>query len=139
MFRVLLWGGDVPQFLSETRIKREWPNHTVFAAPPGAYVVFGDGGMAVVIIGGTPPTDPPPPPPTDPPPLPSTVQEVARSNAIRLNDAPTATALIQAITLARDQHTNSPQENQVLAVRDAISTTLLNRTGVSQTKGCLLL
>lgn len=70
--QVLPWGTSVPSFLDERYVKR-FDTHTVFAAPPGAYLVAVRGELAIVIIEGAGPTPPPgptPPGPTPPGPQP---------------------------------------------------------------------
>ena len=69
--QILPWGTPTPQFLDESLIKR-FKDHTVFGAPAGAYLVSGDGELAIVIIEGknTPPTPPTPNPTPNPNPNP---------------------------------------------------------------------
>ena len=67
--QVLPWGTSVPSFLDEKHIKR-FADHTVFAAPPGAYLVAAKGELAIVIIEGSAPVPPgpgPQPPGPNPP------------------------------------------------------------------------
>lgn len=69
--QVLPWGTPTPQFLDESLIKR-FKDHTVFGAPAGAYLVSGDGELAIVIIEGkTPIPVPPNPNPPNPEPNPN--------------------------------------------------------------------
>lgn len=65
--QVLPWGTAVPSFLDERYVKR-FDTHTVFAAPPGAYLVAVRGELAIVIIEGAGPTPPPGPQPPGPQP-----------------------------------------------------------------------
>lgn len=65
--QVLPWGTAVPSFLDERYVKR-FDTHTVFAAPPGAYLVAVRGELAIVIIEGAGPTPPPGPTPPGPQP-----------------------------------------------------------------------
>lgn len=67
--QILPWGTATPQFLDESRIKR-FKDHTVFGAPAGAYLVSGDGQIAIVIIEGVGPKPPGPLPPDPNPPGP---------------------------------------------------------------------
>lgn len=52
--QILPWGTQVPSYLPEQHIKR-FETHTVFCAKPGAYLVVGDGDLAIVLIKGESP------------------------------------------------------------------------------------
>lgn len=67
--QILPWGTAVPSYLDERHIIRS-EAQTVFAAPPGAYLVVGDGALAIVLVQGGGPAPPGPNPgpgPTPPP------------------------------------------------------------------------
>jgi len=55
--QILPWGTKVPEFLDQKHIKI-FESHTVFCAPPGSYLVSGDGDLKIVIIQGKTPTPP---------------------------------------------------------------------------------
>lgn len=69
--QIVPWGTPLPTFLDEAHIHR-FADHTVFAGPPGAYMVMGDGQIAFVIVEAVKPPEPPKPDPDTPtPPGPS--------------------------------------------------------------------
>lgn len=94
--QILPWGTVLPKFLDEKNIKR-FEDHTVWCAPPGAYLVNGGGDLKIVIIEGNVPTPPepgplppgpnPPPPPPGPGPSPKVPEDRFDNLGRRIDEA----------------------------------------------------
>lgn len=84
--QVLPWGTPVPQFLDEKNLAR-FDDHTVFCAPPGSYLVSGDGTLAILIIKrGNNPNPPDVPDPDDPDVPPSPQNDCSKIPEDRFNN-----------------------------------------------------
>ena len=84
--QVLPWGTPVPQFLDEKNLVR-FDDHTVFCAPPGSYLVSGDGTLAILIIKrGNNPNPPDVPDPNNPDVPPSPQNDCSKIPEDRFNN-----------------------------------------------------
>ena len=137
--QVLPWGLAVPEYLDERHIVR-FEKATVFSARPGAYLVVGDGQLAIVVIrdasppGPSPPNPPGPQPPAPPGPNPPSpddtvppdrfkdIGRLARSSLslVTAEDRAKHQTAIKAVYIRTAEVMRSPR-NGVLTLNDGLA------------------